>query len=108
LPGEDEEAFAALRESLRAELNPMGALESLLVDRIIDLTWRLFRAGKIEAAVLDRDERTGARQDRCTQLVGRLALQPIHATRALDLTDGWLCLQAKTKEHTARPTIVRF
>jgi hypothetical protein len=35
LPGEDEEALKELDENLRAELQPVGELESLLVDRVI-------------------------------------------------------------------------
>ena len=35
LPGEDEEALKELDENLRAELQPVGELENLLVDRII-------------------------------------------------------------------------
>src|SRR5215213_4516480 len=43
LPGEDEEAFRDLGEHLRAELQPVGELENLLVDRIISAYWRLRR-----------------------------------------------------------------
>jgi len=35
LPGEDEEALKELDEHLRNELQPVGELENLLVDRII-------------------------------------------------------------------------
>ena len=41
LPGEDEEALRELGEHLRAELQPVGELENLLVDRIITAYWRL-------------------------------------------------------------------
>jgi hypothetical protein len=51
LPGEDEEALRKLAESLRAELQPVGELENLLVDRIITLTWRLRRLGRVEAGI---------------------------------------------------------
>ena len=41
LPGEDEGALRELGERLRAELQPVGELENLLVDRIIASYWRL-------------------------------------------------------------------
>jgi hypothetical protein len=51
LPGEDGEALRELGESLRAELQPVGALENLLVDRIIAAHWRLWRAGRVETGI---------------------------------------------------------
>jgi hypothetical protein len=51
LPGEDGEAFQELGESLRAELQPVGELENLLVDRIIAAYWRLRRLGRVEAGI---------------------------------------------------------
>jgi hypothetical protein len=52
LPNEDANKLAEMGERLRAELQPTGELESLLVDRIVELTWRLSRFGKIEAGIL--------------------------------------------------------
>ena len=52
LPNEDAAALAELGDALGAELNPQGAVESFLVDRIIALSWRLQRLGKIEAGIL--------------------------------------------------------
>src|SRR5215217_6156838 len=51
LPGEDEEALRELTERLRAELQPVGELEGLLVDRITSLLWRLRRLARVEAGV---------------------------------------------------------
>ena len=51
LPGEDEEALRELVEGLSAELQPVGELEGLLVDRITSLLWRLRRLGRVEAGV---------------------------------------------------------
>ena len=51
LPGEDEAALMELGERLRDELQPVGALESLLVERIISSTWRLQRLGRVEAGI---------------------------------------------------------
>src|SRR5215212_11796431 len=51
LPGEDEEVLKELAERLRAELQPEGEMESLLVERIIDATWRLRRLSRVEAGI---------------------------------------------------------
>jgi hypothetical protein len=51
LPGEDEEALRGLGERLRDELQPVGELENLLVDRIITSYWRLRRLGRVEAGI---------------------------------------------------------
>src|ERR687894_566285 len=51
LPGEDEAALKELGERLRDELEPVGELEDLLVDRIISSTWRLRRLGRVEAGI---------------------------------------------------------
>jgi hypothetical protein len=51
LPDEDEDALRELSERLRAELQPEGELENLLVDRITAATWRLRRLGRVEAGI---------------------------------------------------------
>jgi hypothetical protein len=40
-----------LGERLRAELQPVGELESLLVDRIVAAHWRRRRLGRVEAGI---------------------------------------------------------
>ena len=51
LPGEDEAALKELGERMRAELQPAGELESLLVKRIIAAQWRLRRLGRVETGI---------------------------------------------------------
>jgi hypothetical protein len=51
LPGEDAEALRELDEGLRAELQPVGVLENLLVERIIAAFWKLRRMGRVEAGI---------------------------------------------------------
>ena len=51
LPGEDEAALKELSDHLRDQLQPVGELESLLVDRIISSAWRLRRLGQVEAGI---------------------------------------------------------
>lgn len=51
LPNEDEAALDELGKSLRTELQPMGEMENLLVERIVSATWRLRRLGRVEAGI---------------------------------------------------------
>jgi hypothetical protein len=51
LPGEDGAALEELSERLWDELQPVGELESLLVDRITAAYWRLRRLGRVEAGI---------------------------------------------------------
>ncbi len=52
LPGESQYEFDAQRELLLADLEPVGAREERLAAEVIDLTWRLRRASKIEQGIL--------------------------------------------------------
>ena len=52
LPDEDASALAEFSQRLSEALNPIGAVEQLLVDRVISLSWRLRRLGEIEVGVL--------------------------------------------------------
>ena len=42
--GEDLDQFDLFRDQMRADLAPAGIVESLLVERIVGLSWRLQRA----------------------------------------------------------------
>ena len=55
LPGEDEEDLRELDERLRGELQPVGELENLLVDRIVSAHWRLGRLVRVEAGIFARE-----------------------------------------------------
>jgi hypothetical protein len=69
LPGENEQALRELGERLRDELQPVGELESLLVDRIISAYWRLSRLGRVEAGIFawERSEELAERAEREAQ-----------------------------------------
>jgi Oxidoreductase family, NAD-binding Rossmann fold len=47
-------AFAALQAALLAELAPVGALQGVLAGRVVSAAWRLARADRMEAEVLER------------------------------------------------------
>ena len=66
LSGEDPEALRELGEHLRAELQPVGELENLLVDRVIAAFWRLGRLGRVEAGIFawERLEELSERAER--------------------------------------------
>lgn len=55
LPDEDGQALAQLAAGLRADLQPVGELESLLVDQIVSAAWRLRRLGRVEAGIFTRE-----------------------------------------------------
>ncbi len=49
LPDEDGEAYERLRQGVTADLDPAGALQEALAQRIVVLLWRLDRAARLEA-----------------------------------------------------------
>jgi hypothetical protein len=51
LPGEDEAALKEVGERMRAELQPVGELEDLLVEQIIAAVWRIRRLRRVEAGI---------------------------------------------------------
>ena len=52
MPTEDPKLYEGFCDRLRAELNPGTELELVLVERIIELAWRLRRVANIEAGIL--------------------------------------------------------
>jgi len=53
IKGEDVGEFEFYREQLLEELSPAGVMESVLAERAVGLSWRLRRAERIQAEVLD-------------------------------------------------------
>ena len=53
LPDEDFDTFEDLLNQVWAELSPVGRIEELLVDRIVNIMWRLGRSARMETALLD-------------------------------------------------------
>jgi hypothetical protein len=52
IPGEDAAALAALTEQFYQDCQPQTVIESVLVDNIIQATWRLRRFARIDAELL--------------------------------------------------------
>jgi hypothetical protein len=53
LPGEDADAFEDLLNQVRADLSPVGPIEELLADRMVNAMWRLRRLARAETALFD-------------------------------------------------------
>jgi hypothetical protein len=85
LPGEDEEALRELAERLRAELQPVGELETRLVGRIISLFWRLRRLERVEAGIFAW-ELYGELVARAKREARALEISPLDALIAADTT----------------------
>jgi hypothetical protein len=60
LPEEDAAEFAALEAALVEELAPVGTLQTLLARRVAVAAWRLERADRLEAEVLEFRSYEGA------------------------------------------------
>jgi hypothetical protein len=73
LPGENEVALRELGEHLKAELQPVGELENLLVDRIIAAYWRLRRLGRVEIGIFawEHNEELAERAEREARIYER-------------------------------------
>ena len=50
---ENQAQFDALRDEMLADLAPVGAMEVILAERIVSLTWRLKRAERMQDEVID-------------------------------------------------------
>jgi len=59
LEHEDVEELEALREGLYADLQPVGTLEEVLVERIVSSAWLLRRALRAETALMDWEHGLG-------------------------------------------------
>jgi hypothetical protein len=68
LPEEDLDAFEDLQNRVRADLSPVGPIEEILVDRVVNTMWRLRRLERAETALFD----WRVRQLQVSQLVDRV------------------------------------
>jgi len=53
ISSESRADFDLYREQMLSELAPAGPMESMLAERIVTLSWRLKRAGRIQNQVID-------------------------------------------------------
>jgi len=60
IKGEDPGEFDSFRDGMLEELAPEGAVEALLAERLVGLSWRLRRAERLQATVFDAVYRENA------------------------------------------------
>ena len=94
IPGEDPEEFAEHNAELILELGAIGFVEEKLVEQLVDITWRLKRFGRIEAAIIndlfDKAAEQEENQDKDgEQLLGN-ALADSHALNRLSRYEAQL------------------
>ncbi len=53
ITGENREEYEVFRAEILAELTPIGAMESILAERFVSLSWRLQRIERIQNLVID-------------------------------------------------------
>ena len=94
IPGEDPEEFARHNAELMNDLGPASVVEQNLVEQLVDITWRLKRFGRIEAAVINdlfdkAAEQEGNQDKDGEQLLGN-ALADSHALNRLSRYEAQL------------------
>ena len=106
LPEEDTDAFERLREGVIADLDPAGALQEALAQRIAVLLWRLDRAARLEAELFvhgqlamlrsraDQALDPGARLRRLAELPGESTEAREKLKQFRDQIDVDMCAQA--------------
>ena len=106
LPEEDTDAFERLREGVIADLDPAGALQAALAQRIAVLLWRLDRATRLEAELFvhgqlamlrsraDQALDPGARLRRLAELPGESTEAREKIKQFRDQIDVDMCAQA--------------
>ena len=55
LPDEDSEEYDSFRQAVFEELQPVGAMEAILVVRLVSLAWRLHRLACVETGIISHD-----------------------------------------------------
>ena len=53
IKGENREDFDLFRDEMLGKLAPVGPVESMLAERIVSLSWRLIRAGRMQNQAID-------------------------------------------------------
>jgi hypothetical protein len=86
LPGEDADAFEDLWNEVWAELSPVGPIEELLVERIINSIWRLRRSARVETALFHWRV-YWLKADRLRERVGSYVEPPIDTSLFVEIRD---------------------
>jgi hypothetical protein len=93
---EDPEEFDSHRESMMAQLNPAGPLETALAERIVSLSWRLKRVERMQDEALDclltqdgaglegENDELGSFEQTGESALGRVVVKDFAGDRALE------------------------
>ena len=127
ISSESQADFDLYREQMLAELAPAGPMESMLAERIVTLSWRLKRAGRIQNQTIDalNADNTSSPLAKLTQslffknqdqsqdglaasatnlALGRLAIKDFANARVLDR----LLMYERRIEHSLYKTLLEF
>jgi hypothetical protein len=127
ISSERQADFDLYRRELLAELAPVSPMESMLAERIVSLSWRLKRAGRIQNQAIDalKADNTSSPLARLTQSVffknadrsgaapaaspaelalGRMAIKDFSRARVLDR----LLMYQRRIEHSLYKTLLEF
>ena len=92
LPGEGPDEYRLYRQGLLADLRPQDLPETDLAERIVELAWRLRRAGRYHSAVFEAlyEQQAGApageagEADAAERVLGRMLLADFSGPRVLE------------------------
>ena len=127
ISSESQADFDLYREQMLSELAPAGPMESMLAERIVTLSWRLIRAGRIQNQVIDvlNADNTSSPLAKLTQYLlfknhdksqagpsasvanltlGRVAIKDFSNARVLDR----LLMYERRIEHSLYRTLLEF
>ncbi|MFZ2147667.1 MAG: hypothetical protein WAV28_10660 [Sedimentisphaerales bacterium] len=127
ISSESQADFDLYRDQMLAELAPAGPMESMLAERIVTLSWRLKRAGRIQNQVIDalnadntssplakltqslffknHDQSQAGQSTSASNLtLGRLAIKDFSNARVLDR----LLMYERRIEHSLYKTLLEF
>ncbi|MBA7632814.1 hypothetical protein ES703_40369 [subsurface metagenome] len=127
ISSESQADFDLYREQMLAELAPASPMESMLAERIVSLSWRLKRAGRIQNQAIDalNADNTSSPLAKLTQslffknadrpqagpatsasnlALGRMAIKDFSKARVLDR----LLMYERRIEHSLYKTILEF
>ena len=127
ISSESQADFDLYREQMLAELAPASPMESMLAERIVTLSWRLKRAGRIQNQTIDalHADNTSSPLAKLTQslffknhdqsqdgpstsaahlVLGRLAIKDFANARVLDR----LLMYERRIEHSLYKTLLEF
>jgi hypothetical protein len=124
---EKQADFDLYRNEMLAELDPVGPMESMLAERVVSLSWRLKRAGRIQNQTIDalNADRTSSPLAKLTQsllfrgsspsqgrtptsdrdlVLGRLAIKDFSNARIIER----LLMYERRIEHSLYRTMIEF